>query len=74
MPNELWLTYAGTLGTSYDLPLVFDALRHLDNKNIRFMVLGDGPLMDHFKRISEELFVTFTGRLPYSQMYGVLKS
>ncbi len=72
MPQEIWLGYAGTLGTSYDLPLVFDAMRKVNNLNLRFIVMGDGPLMEEFKEQSGGLNVTFMGRLDYSQMCGAL--
>lgn len=72
MPNEIWLGYAGTLGTSYDLPLVFDAIRIAKNLDLRFVVMGDGPLMSDFKKDAIGLNVTFTGRIDYNQLCGVL--
>ena len=74
MPQEVWIGYAGTLGTSYDLPIVFDAMRKVCNPKLRFIVMGDGPLMDDFKEKATDLNVTFMGRLDYSQMCGVLVS
>jgi len=74
MPQEVWLGYAGTLGTSYDLPLVFDATRNIQNTYLRFIVMGDGPLKDEFERAAQGLNVTFVGRLPYEQMCGVLSA
>ena len=70
--NEIWLGYAGTLGTSYDIPLVFKALKKVNNPNLRFIVMGDGPMAETFKKQAEGLNVIFTGRLDYSQMCGVL--
>ena len=72
MPREIWLGYAGTLGTSYDLPLVFEAMRKVNNPQLRFIVMGDGPLKDEFEEKAAGLNVTFMGRLKYSQMCGVL--
>ena len=72
MPQEIWLGYAGTLGTSYDIPLVFKALKKVNNPNLRFIVMGDGPMAETFKKQAEGLNVLFTGRLDYSQMCGVL--
>lgn len=71
-PQEIWLGYAGTLGTSYDLPLVFETIRKVDNPALRFIVMGDGPLKDEFKKKAAGLNVDFVGRLPYEQMCGVL--
>jgi len=75
--NEVWIAYAGTLGHSYDLTSVFDALEILKNKgieNIRFLVMGDGPLKQRFIKYSKEKNVNaiFTGRLQYAEMVGML--
>jgi glycosyltransferase involved in cell wall biosynthesis len=75
--NEVWIAYAGTLGHSYDLINVFDALEILKNRginNIRFLVMGDGPLKERFKKYSKEKKVNtiFTGRLKYAEMVGML--
>lgn len=74
MSQEIWLGYAGTLGTSYDLSLVFDAIKRVNNPNLRFIVMGDGPLKGEFENIATGLPVFFTGRLPYEQICGVLTS
>ncbi len=67
------LVYIGTLGHSYDLISVFDAMLCLKKKgydNIRFCVVGDGPLKTKFEEYSSKLKldVEFTGRLEYSEM------
>ena len=72
MPHEVWFGYVGTLGTSYDLPLVFESLRKINNPALRFIVMGDGPLKDEFEDKAAGVNVTFVGRLPYEQMCGVL--
>ncbi len=72
--GEILLGYAGTMGTSYDLPVVFDAMRRLNRPELRLAAVGDGPLMQAFRKQAEGLNVTFTGRLPYEEMCGVLKS
>lgn len=72
--EEILLGYAGTLGTSYDLPAVFDAMRRLNRPELRLVVVGNGPLEESFRQQAEGLNVTFTGRLPYEEMCGVLKS
>lgn len=75
--NEIWIAYAGTLGHSYDLTIVFDALNIVKSKgieNIKFIVMGDGPLKERFVEYSKKTNVNtvFTGRLPYSEMVGML--
>lgn len=76
-PGELWLAYCGTLGASYDLTVVFDAMRVMLNRGQlppMFIVMGDGPKKDDFERYAERfgLPVVFTGRLPYNQMCALL--
>jgi len=75
--NEIWVAYAGTLGHSYDLTIVFDALEILKNKgiyNLKFVVMGDGPLKEKFENHAKEkqIDALFTGRLPYVEMVGIL--
>lgn len=75
--EEIWLAYVGTLGYSYDLICVIDALGLLKDKyNIKFIVMGDGPLRTKFKKYAEEqgINVHFTGRLDYGKMVGILSS
>lgn len=72
--NEVWIAYCGTLGSSYDLKSVIDALQSIGNPNITFLVMGDGPLKEEFENYAKEKNVSsiFTGRLPYSQMCAQL--
>ncbi|NMA85356.1 MAG: glycosyltransferase family 4 protein [Epulopiscium sp.] len=75
--NEVWLTYIGTLGQSYDLICVMKALKKLQDKgikNIKFIVMGDGPLKSKFEIYAkqQDINVEFTGRLDYGQMIGML--
>ena len=76
--GELRLGYVGTLGHSYDLKTVMDAMVLLRDKpyydRIRFMVAGDGPLRSVFEAYAAEkqVAVEFTGMLPYPQMVATL--
>lgn len=77
--DEIWMAYIGTLGSSYDLTLVFDALDSIEKnliKNLKFIVMGDGPyyrkFFDHAKE--KRLNVVFTGKLQYEEMISVLKN
>lgn len=77
--EEIWLAYIGTLGYSYGITCVIDALSILKNKgisNIKFIVMGDGPLKSKFERYAKEkdVYCEFTGRLNYGKMAGVLSS
>ncbi|MDW0110673.1 glycosyltransferase family 4 protein [Sporosarcina aquimarina] len=75
--EELWVAYIGTLGHSYDIKVVIDALKLLKDRGIsgiRFIVMGDGPLKETFETYAEEKGVEtdFRGRLDYGQMVGIL--
>lgn len=78
MPEDkLRLAYCGTLGSSYDLICVFDALVKVREQGItppRFIVMGDGPRRAEFEAYAQKhgLDVEFTGRLPYTEMCGLL--
>ncbi|WP_350019931.1 glycosyltransferase family 4 protein [Priestia flexa] len=77
--EEIWLAYIGTLGHSYNLNIVIDALSILKDKgiqNIKFIVMGDGPLKSKFQDYAKEkkAYVEFTGRLNYAEMVGILGS
>ncbi|MGI6701989.1 MAG: glycosyltransferase family 4 protein [Christensenellales bacterium] len=71
--EELWVVYIGTLGHSYNINDVIDAFKILKEKgltNIKFKVLGDGPLMDSFieRARNKDIECEFLGRLPYPDM------
>lgn len=72
--DEVWLAYCGTLGSSYDLTCVIDALDILGNESIRFIVMGDGPRRAEFENYTKEKGVraTFTGNLKYNEMCSLL--
>lgn len=76
--GELWLAYCGTLGSSYDLTCVIDALRIVKEKGTvtpRLIVMGDGPYFQRLKDHAEEknVNVVFMGRLSYDKMCALLK-
>lgn len=73
------IAYVGTLGHSYDLKIIIDAIKILNDKginNIKFVVMGDGPLQEEFKNYANDKKITseFTGRLEYRKMVGLLAS
>lgn len=75
--DELWLGYCGTLGASYDITIVIDALAMLKKRRVKtpkFIVMGDGERKSEFEEHAKKLGVDclFTGRLPYEQMCGRL--
>lgn len=74
--EEILLGYVGTLGASYNIDIIINAIDMLVKKGyrIKFKILGDGPEMGRLKKISEGLPVEFMGRLSYDRMVGELCS
>lgn len=75
--DELWLGYCGTLGSSYDLTCVIDALNLLNGNGVmvpKFIVMGDGPRRKEFETYAKKKSVDciFTGMLPYNHMCALL--
>jgi len=56
-PNEIWVGYCGSLGDSYDIDCVIDALSILKNDDqlsLKLVVMGEGYKKESFIRHSEE--------------------
>ena len=78
--DELWIAYIGTMGFSYDINLAIDAIKLVKvsklSKKVKFVAMGNGPLLDEYKKHAEESDIDFefTGSLPYEIMVGKLCS
>ena len=77
--GQLWIAYAGTLGHSYNIEIILDALNLLPDElcqNLVFKILGDGPLMERFqaKAATCKVQTEFLGRLNYGIMTGYLQN
>lgn len=77
--NEFWVSYAGTLGTSYDIPTLIraaDILCRDGNGTLRVMLLGDGPMRAEFEALAKRLSgrVSFLGYMPYPLMAAYLRA
>lgn len=75
--DELWLAYCGSLGDSYDIKGVIDALNIVRSRGEsvpRFIVMGSGEKELEFKNYAESkgIEAVFTGNLPYEKMCGLL--
>ncbi len=75
--NAFWVTYAGTLGTSYDIPSLIraaDILHRQGHENLHILLLGDGPLRGEFEALAESLSgnVTFAGYMSHGLMAAYL--
>ena len=78
-PGEFWVTYAGTLGTSYDIETMIRGallLKERGCENVRTVLLGSGPDEERLKALAAETGadVRFTGYLPYEEMAAYLKA
>lgn len=76
--NEFWVTYAGTIGTSYDIRtmvLAADYLKKKGYKDICMKILGGGPLKEELEELAGTLSgnVEFVGYAPYEKMAAYLK-
>ena len=79
--NELWFTFAGTLGPSYDILNLLNVAKRLvkqNNTSIKFLIAGDGPLkkaVEEFIRENGTQTVLYLGKLkPESLSYLYNKS
>jgi glycosyltransferase involved in cell wall biosynthesis len=75
--GDIWIAYIGMLGHSYDIRVVIDALKIIEDRgisNIKFVVMGDGPLRQRFESYAKHqgIDVDFTGRLSYGEMVNRL--
>ncbi len=75
--GDVWITYIGTLGKTYDLDTVLTAAKaFLGDEKIKFMIAGQGP---EFNRLVERAVkekirnVHFTGLLDYVNLIALLK-
>lgn len=75
--KEIWVVYIGTLGSSYNIGIVIDAIRLLYEEGVSgfsFQVFGDGPRMAEFQAQAQGLPVHFWGRLLYSDLIGYARN
>lgn len=83
-PGEFWVTYAGSLARSYDLPTLIEAcalaaplVKESTGKRLRLFILGDGPRRPELEAIAntlEDASVTFTGYVDYQVMAAYLST
>lgn len=74
--GEVWVTYAGMLGASYDLATLIEAtaLAAAEDARIRCKLLGDGPDREMLEEKARSLGapVDFVGYAPYDVMAAYL--
>ena len=71
--EEFWVTYAGSISTSYDIKTLIDAGHALEDKNVQIQILGTGSLKKDLEEYSKEMKnIHFWGFTPYPKMAAVL--
>lgn len=77
--EEFWVTYAGTIGTSYDIRTMVlsgGELLKRGHHNIKIKILGGGPLQEELERLAvgrQCTNVDFVGYTPYPKMAAYLR-
>lgn len=76
--EEFWVSYAGTIGTSYDIKTMVLAGEELAKRglsNIKIKIMGGGPTKDELEQLAHErqiYNVEFVGYVPYEKMAAYL--
>lgn len=77
--EEFWVSYAGTIGTSYDIRTMVLAGEELAKRgysNIKIKILGGGPMKEELEELAKSKQidnVEFVGYAPYGKMAAYLK-
>lgn len=75
--HEFWITYAGTIGASYDFRTIIEAMANLKNEfpDVRLIILGQGPEESELKKYAQDMGadnVRFLGFMDYPKMAAFL--
>jgi 1,2-diacylglycerol 3-alpha-glucosyltransferase len=76
--EDILLIYTGRLGPEKNLEFLLQAFAGVAQaiENVRLLLVGDGPLKDELKELTQELQISasvqFTGMIPYDNMPGYL--
>ena len=78
--NEFWVSYAGSIGTSYDIRTLIQTAKSIEGKgytDIKFKIMGTGPLLEEMKELVKQLGcsnVDIMGYVDYPRMAAYLSS
>ena len=78
--GEFWVSYAGTIGTSYDIRTMVLAAEELMKRGkteIKFKILGGGPMKEELEELASSRNISsveFVGYAPYDKMAAYLKA
>lgn len=75
--EEFWLTYVGTIGTSYDFETIIEAMVSINKlaPNVKLKIIGQGPEEEKLKEYASKIHsqhVEFLGFMPYEKMAAYL--
>lgn len=76
--KDFWVTYAGSIGTSYDIRTLIQAASVIEKKgcrNIKFKIMGTGPMLEDMRTLVNELQcsnVELMGYMDYPKMAAYL--
>lgn len=76
--NECWVTYAGSIGASYDIRTLINAAKMLlcqGRSDIKIYILGTGPLKEELEQYAKNINcenVIFMGYVEYQKMAAFL--
>lgn len=71
--GEYWVTYAGSISTSYDIKNLIDAGRLLESEGVQLQILGTGSEAEMLQTYSAGFSnIHFWGYVPYPKMAAVL--
>lgn len=76
--DEIWITYAGTLGESYDIVTIILAAKVIENRRgnkVKFKIIGQGPDKDKLMKLKNEICVNnveFIPFMPYEKLAAFL--
>ena len=68
--NEFWITYAGSIGKSYDIDTLIKASASLFEdgySNIKIKILGTGPRLEEMRKLKDEINAKNVDFLGYTQ-------
>ncbi|MCG7498505.1 glycosyltransferase family 4 protein [Vibrio sp. Of7-15] len=74
--GKIEITYAGSIGYPQNLSTLLDAAKKIDNKNVIFNILGDGPekiTLEQYARNKEISNVIFHGSVNFDEIKKVYK-
>ena len=76
--EEFWVSYAGSIGTSYDIKTLVLAAKEIENRgyeNVKFKIMGTGPMLEEMKVLVAEQNcknVSVMGYVEYPRMAAYL--